>query len=87
MNILPKDIGHQIIFVYSNCKTKEEITFEHKSHNDTFDFEVDHEIPYVWFDNPYVYVRRFLKRNTDATDEEEQKELEELKEKFQESAE
>ena len=57
--ILPRAIEKQIMFVYTNCKTKNDITFDHLSLNKIFGFEESRQIPYVWFDNPLVYVLKF----------------------------
>jgi len=57
--ILPKVIEKQIIFVYTNCKTYNDITFEHKSLNKLFGFDADRYIERVWFDNPISYLLKF----------------------------
>jgi hypothetical protein len=57
--ILPKAIENQIIFVYSNCKTYNDITFEHQSLNPLFGFEKERYIDRVWFDNPITYLLKF----------------------------
>jgi hypothetical protein len=58
-SILPKAIEKQIIFVYSHCKTYNEIIFKHQSLNPLFGFGPERYIDRVWLDNPIFHLLRF----------------------------
>jgi hypothetical protein len=47
------------MFVYTNCKTEDDINFEHSSLNKIFGFGQDRCIDRVWFDNPISYLLKF----------------------------
>jgi hypothetical protein len=57
--ILPRAIEDQIMFVYTNCKTEDDINFEHSSLNKLFGFGPERCIDRVWFDNPISYLLKF----------------------------
>jgi hypothetical protein len=66
IDILPKKIADQIMLVYTNCRDATEMTFDHLTLNETFDFPPKKAIPFVCIDNPLHYVFKEQEKSKNA---------------------
>ena len=57
-SILPNAISEQIVVVYTNCERQNHMNFDHSSLNELLGIEHTREIPFIYIDNPFVYVEK-----------------------------
>jgi len=56
--ILPKEISERILFIFTNCENAIDLTFPPKDINQYFGYAKNHRIPFVCFENPFVYTEK-----------------------------
>lgn len=48
--------------VYTNCKDKDSLTFDHKEINNIFQLDPKIEVPFMCIENPFVAIKKAMNK-------------------------